>query len=59
VFLRLPRREHRPDFDAPIYVGGYMFKVAAYEKFKRQWHKTVGKRRFDAPHMTDLFASVK
>ena len=37
----------RQDFDEPICVGGYLFKQAAYEKFKRRWHRTVlryGKR---------------
>lgn len=48
----------RQDFDEPICVGGYLFKQAAYEKFKRQWHRSVlryGKRRFTAFHMFDLF----
>lgn len=52
----------RSDFDEPLCVGGYLFKQAAYEKFKRQWHRTVlrfGKRRFTAFHMADLFAGAK
>jgi hypothetical protein len=60
VFIRACFDESiRQDFDEPICVGGYLFKQAAYEKFKRQWHRTVlryGKRRFTAFHMFDLFA---
>jgi hypothetical protein len=63
VFLRAYFDESvRPDFDEPICVGGYLFKQAAYEKFKRHWHRTVlryGKRRFAAFHMTDLFAGKR
>jgi hypothetical protein len=52
----------RFDFNHAICVGGYLFKPAAYAKFKRQWHRTVlryGKRRFTAFHMVDLFAGGK
>ena len=60
VFIRACFDESiRQDFDEPICVGGYLFKPAAYEKFKRRWHRTVlryRKRRFTAFHMFDLFA---
>jgi hypothetical protein len=63
VFIRACFDESiRPDFDEPICVGGYLFKEAACERFKRQWHRTVlryGERRFNAVHMTDLFVGVK
>jgi hypothetical protein len=63
VYLRACFDESiRADFDEAICVGGYLFKVAAYERFKRQWHRTVlrhGDRRFTAFHMTDLFAGKK
>jgi hypothetical protein len=63
VFLRAYFDESiRPDLDEPICVGGYLFKSAAYDRFKRRWQRTVlryGARRFGAFHMTDLFAGAK
>lgn len=47
----------RREAGEPICVGGYLFKPAAYVKFKRQWNRTVlrhKQRGFTHFHMTDL-----
>jgi hypothetical protein len=59
VFIRAFDESIRLNFDEPICVGGYLFKQAASEKFKCQWHSTVsyGERRFTVFHTFDFCGS--
>jgi hypothetical protein len=52
----------QPKGNEPICVGGWLFKPAAYGKFRRQWHRTVlrhKKHRFTHFHTTDLIAGQR
>ncbi len=50
----------RSDGSAPLCVGGYIFRAADYERFKKRWHREVlrlpGRRQLRHLHMTDLCA---
>ena len=47
----------RPESDAPICVGGFLFKVDGYLKFRRKWKRDVLRDgAVGAFHMTDLCA---